>query len=150
MAYEQKTTVTDVPVEEYLATVEPARRQEQGFALLRMFREETGAEAVMWGPSMIGFGHVRFTYPTGHSGEMFQVGFSPRKSALSLYGLTTYGSHADLLARLGKHKVGKGCLYINKLEDVDEAVLREMIRVGWDDDESFVDSHDGTVIERLA
>ena len=142
--------LTDVPVEEYLAGVEPERRREQGLALLRMFREETGAEAVMWGPSMIGFGHVRFTYPTGNSGEMFQVGFSPRKSALSLYGLTTYGSHADLLARLGKHKVGRGCLYINKLEDVDEAVLREMIRVGWGDDESFVDSHDGTVIERLA
>ncbi|MDO5634703.1 MAG: DUF1801 domain-containing protein [Micrococcus sp.] len=150
MAYQQKTTVTEVSVDEFLATVEPERRREQGRALLQMFREETGAEAVMWGPSMVGFGHVRFTYPTGHSGEMFQVGFSPRKTALSLYGLTTYGSHADLLARLGKHKVGKGCLYLNKLEDVDEDVLREMIRVAWNDDESFANSHDGTTIERLA
>lgn len=131
MAYEQKTRPTDDSVLDFLHSVEPARRRAQGLELLGIFREETGAEPRLWGPSMVGFGHVRYTYPTGHSGEMFRVGFSPRKAALSLYGLTLYGSNADLLEKLGKHRVGKGCLYINQLEDVDLDILRHLIRRGW-------------------
>lgn len=119
MAYEQKTRPSDEPVLEFLRSVEPARRRAQGLQLLHIFREETGAEPRLWGRSIVGFGHDRFTYATGHSGEMMRVGFSPRKAALTLYGLTLYGSNADLLDRLGKHRVGKGCLYVTKLEDVD-------------------------------
>lgn len=149
MAYEQQTQVTDQSVLAFLNGVEPIRRRQQGFELLELFAAITQAQPVMWGPSMVGFGHVRYTYASGHSGEMFQIGFSPRKAALTLYGLTTYGSNADLLADLGKHRVGKGCLYINKLEDVDLGVLRELIRRGWADENSFVDSHADAVVERL-
>ena len=125
MAYEQKTRPSDASVVEFLRSAEPARRRDDGLRLLDMFCEETGAEPRLWGPSIVGFGHERYTYATGHSGEMMRVGFSPRKAALTLYGLTLYGSNADLLARLGKHRVGKGCLYVTKLEDVDLDILRE-------------------------
>ena len=101
----------------------------------------------MWGPAIVGFGHLRYTYASGHSGEMARVGFSPRKAALTLYGLTLYGSNADLLERLGKHRVGKGCLYVNKLEDIDLDVLRRLIRRGWADADTFVDTHPNAVLE---
>lgn len=147
MANEQKTLPTDESVLRFLEAVEPASRREQGLALLGIFREETGAEPRRWGASIVGFGHVRYTYATGNSGDMARVGFSPRKAALSLYGLTLYGSNADLLAKLGKHRVGKGCLYINKLEDVDLAVLRELIRRGWADAVTFTATHPGARVE---
>lgn len=78
---------------------------------------------------------------------MGRVGFSPRKAALTLYGLTLYGSNADLLEKLGKHRVGKGCLYVNRLEDVDLDVLRQLIRRGWSDTGTFVDTHPDAVVE---
>ncbi|MCB0911917.1 MAG: DUF1801 domain-containing protein [Propionibacteriaceae bacterium] len=108
--------------------------------LLDIFRGETGTEPRMWGPSIVGFGHVHYTYATGHAGEMCRVGFSPRKAALTLYGLTLYGSNDDLLAQLGKHRLGKGCLYLNKLEDVDLDVLRQLIRRGWADAGTVADA----------
>lgn len=147
MAYETKTKPTEVSVREFLNAVEPARRRAQGLELLDIFTEETGAEAVMWGPSIVGFGHLRYTYASGHSGEMGRVGFSPRKAALSLYGLTLYGSNTDLLDKLGKHRVGKGCLYINKLEDIDVDILRQLIRRGWTDNETFADTHPQAKVE---
>jgi hypothetical protein len=147
MAYEPKTQPTEESVLGFLHSVEPARRSAQGLELLEIFREETGAEPRMWGPSMVFFGHLRYTYATGHSGEMGRVGFSPRKAALTLYGLTLYGSNTDLLDKLGKHRVGKGCLYVNKLEDVDLAVLRQLIRRGWADADTFVETHPQAVVE---
>jgi hypothetical protein len=141
MAYEQKTRPTEHSVEGFLDAVEPARRRAQGRELLDLFCEETEVEPRMWGPSMVGFGHLRYTYDTGHSGEMFRVGFSPRKAALTLYGLTSYGTNADLLERLGKHRVGKGCVYVTNLEDVDRDVLRQLIRRGWADSETIDDRH---------
>lgn len=149
MADAPKTRPTDDSVLEFLHSVEPARRREQGLELLGIFTEETGAEPRLWGPSIVGFGHLRYTYETGHSGEMSRVGFSPRKAALTLYGLTMDGSNADLLAQLGKHRVGKGCLYVNKLDDVDLDVLRRLIRRGWADADAaaFTDTHPGAVVE---
>lgn len=147
MANEPKTRQTDDSVLEFLHGVEPERRREQGLDLLEIFNDETGAEPRMWGPSMVGYGRVKYTYASGHGGEMFAVGFSPRKSSLTLYGLTLYGSNADLLTKLGKHKVGKGCLYINKLEDVDQDVLRELIRIGWSGDDNFEETHPGVQLE---
>lgn len=147
MAYEQKTHPTDEPVLEYLNAVEPERRRVQGLELLALFSEATGAEPRMWGPSIVGFGRVRYTYATGHSGEMSRVGFSPRKDALTLYGLTLYGSNADLLEKLGKHRVGKGCLYVNKIEDVDVDVLRQLIRRGWADSEAMAGAHHDARVE---
>ena len=147
MANDQKTHQTDESVLAYLDSVEPARRSAQGLELLDIFREETGAEPTMWGPTIVGFGRLRYTYATGRSGEMPRVGFSPRKAALTLYGLTLYGSNADLLEKLGTHRVGKGCLYVNKLEDVDPDVLRQLIRRGWTDSNTFEDTHPGAVVE---
>lgn len=147
MAYEQKTRPTDESVLAFLHAVEPARRRAQGLRLLDIFLAETGAEPRLWGPTIVGFGHDRYTYATGHSGEMMRVGFSPRKAALTLYGLTLYGSNADLLGRLGKHRLGKGCLYVNQLEDVDLDVLRELIRRGWADTDTFADTHPHAVVE---
>jgi hypothetical protein len=146
MAYEQKTLPTDDSVPAFLAGVEPARRRDQALLLLELFKAETGAEPRLWGPSIVGFGHVHYTYASGHSGEMAQVGFSPRKTALVLYGLTLYGSNADLLARLGRHRLGKGCLYLTNLEDVDLDVLRQLVRRGWDDSHTFVATHPGSVV----
>lgn len=147
MPHEQKTLPTDDSVLEFLHAVEPARRRAQGLELLEIFRDETGAEPRMWGPTIVGFGHLRYTYPTGTSGEMFQVGFSPRKAAMTLYGLTLYGSNADLLDKLGKHRIGKGCLYINKLEDVDLDVLRQLIRRGLADTGTFTHTHPHATVE---
>ncbi len=147
MAYEQKTRPGDESVLEFLNSVEPPRRRVQGLELLDLFREETGAEPRLWGPSIVGFGLVRYRYASGHSGEMIRVGFSPRKAALSLYGLTLYGSNADLLQHLGKHRVGKSCLYVNTLEDVDRGVLRQLIRRGWADADTFAATHPGSLVE---
>ncbi|MFZ1384249.1 MAG: DUF1801 domain-containing protein [Propionicimonas sp.] len=149
MADEPKTSPSDASVVEFLHAVEPASRRAQGLELLSIFRSETGAEPRLWGPSIVGFGHLRYTYATGHSGEMARVGFSPRKAALTLYGLTLYGSNADLLEQLGKHRVGKGCLYVNKLDDVDVDVLRQLIRRGWADADTFRETHPQVRIEQI-
>ena len=85
----------------------------------------------MWGPTIVGFGRVHYKYATGREGDTAAVGFSPRKASLSLYGLTNAPGAAALLGRLGKHKTGAGCLYINRLADVDEAVLAELISLGY-------------------
>ena len=89
-------------------------------------RRVTGEPAKMWGPSIIGFGQYHYRYDSGHEGDMCLIGFSPRKANLVLYVLPGFEGQADMLARLGKHKHGKGCLYINKLADVDLAVLEEL------------------------
>ena len=97
-----------------------------------MMREITGLEPDMWGPSIIGFGDYHYKYESGREGEMFLTGFSPRKQSLSLYIMAGFDSYDDLLARLGKHRKGASCLYINKLADVDMAVLRELVRESFD------------------
>jgi hypothetical protein len=90
--------------------------------------EISGEPAVMWGPSIIGFGSYHYRYETGHEGDTPAIGFSPRKANLVLYVLGGYDGQEDLLARLGKHKTGKSCLYLNRLSDVDESALREMLQ----------------------
>ena len=93
-----------------------------------MMREITGLKPEMWGPSIIGFGDYHYRYDSGREGDMFLTGFSPRKQSLSLYIMAGFDSYDDLLARLGKHRKGASCLYINKLADVDMDVLRELVR----------------------
>lgn len=127
---ELKTKSTDIDPRTYLETVEPARRREDGRVLLELFERVTGLPARMWGPSMIGFGRYAYTYDSGHSGEMFLTGFAPRKANLVVYILPGYADYSAELARLGKHRKGKSCLYINKLADVDMDVLEELIRTG--------------------
>lgn len=125
------THATDQSPEDFVAGLSPQRRVDDGHALLALFGEATGEQAVMWGPSMIGYGQVHYRYDTGREGDTFQLGFSPRKAKISLYGLTDKPGSEEKLARLGKHTVGASCLYINKPEDVDLGVLEEMIREAW-------------------
>jgi hypothetical protein len=128
---ENKTQPTTVSVEEFLAAVEHPRRRADGFELLDMMRHITSQEAVMWGPTIVGFGTYHYKYGSGREGDAAAVGFSPRKANLVLYGLTDGPDAAELLSRLGKHKTGAGCLYVNKLDDVDKGVLAELIGAGY-------------------
>ena len=132
--YEAKTRPTEVTVEDYLAAVEPASKREDGKVLDALFRKVTGVEPVMWGPSIVGYGSYTYKYDSGHQGVCCRAGFSPRKARHSLYVLDCDGNDAEmgaLLARLGKHARSVACLYVNKLADIDLAVLEEMIALGW-------------------
>ena len=123
---EIKTRATDVSVDDFIEAVPIPQRREDAKKLRAMFERLTGEPAKMWGPSIIGFGSYRYTYESGHSGVMARMAYSPRKAELVLYVLTGFPGQEDLLARLGKHKTGKVCLYIKQLPDVDEAVLEEI------------------------
>jgi hypothetical protein len=128
MPYEAKTKPTPVSPEAFIDSVDHPGRREDAHAVLALLTEATGHPPVMWGPSIIGFGKYRYTYDSGHSGEAPLVGFSPRKANLVLY-MAAYDDARDaFLARLGKHKTGKGCVYLNRLADVDPAVITEMAR----------------------
>ena len=123
---EIKTKPTEVTVDSFLDAVPDAQRREDGRKLRAMFERITGEPAKMWGPSIIGFGSYHYKYDSGHEGTMCRLGFSPRKAELVLYVLTQSHEQDALLARLGKHKTGKSCLYIKKLSGVDESVLEAL------------------------
>ena len=125
---ENKTQPTGKSVVEFLNQVEPEQKRKDSFALLEMMQQQTGFEAKMWGDSMIGFGEYHYKYASGHEGDIFLVGFSPRKQNLTLYVMAGINQHPELFERLGKHKTSKACLYINKLADVDTNVLQEIIK----------------------
>lgn len=112
----------------FVDSVEHKKRREDGLRLLELFRDWTGMEPKMWGPSIVGYGEYHYKYASGHEGDMCRVGFSPRKASLSLYVSATHPKNAKLLAKLGKHKTGASCLYVNKLEDIDLKVLEKMVR----------------------
>jgi len=122
-----KTNPTDVSVASFVnAVAEPVKRSDAK-ALIGLMKRATGDEPAMWGTSIIGFGIYHYTYESGREGDTVLVGFSPRKAALVLYGVTGSKSAESLLAKLGKHTTGKGCLYIKRLSDVDQEVLKELI-----------------------
>ena len=125
---ENKTKQTSVAPEDFIATVEHPRRREDGQALLAFFNEVTGLKPRMWGDSIVGYGRYHYKYDSGREGDFMLTGFSPRKSALSLYVMSGFEKRADKLRRLGKHKVGRSCLYVNKLSDIDMDVLKEIIQ----------------------
>lgn len=127
---ELKTTRNDASVPAFLDSVENNTRRADGYTLLQMMREVSGQEPAMWGPTIVGFGQYHYKYATGHEGDAMQMGFSPRKANLVLY-LDRFDDYDDLLARLGKHKTSVACLYINKLADVDQDVLRQLIARSW-------------------
>lgn len=131
---EPKTKPTAVEPKAYVEAVENKTRREDGLILLDFFDRITGLKPVMWGPSLIGYGRYKYEYESGRSGEMLLTGFSPRKASQVLYIMPgyRYGDMEDKLSRLGKHKLGKSCLYINKLADVDMNVLEEIVRDGLD------------------
>jgi hypothetical protein len=126
MAYKNKTVPTKVSPNKFLDAVANERRRKDGREVLQMMQSVTGEKPVMWGPSIIGFGRQTYRTEGGHEGEIMIVGFSPRKSSLVLY-IGSLLNDDQLMSRLGKHKRGKGCLYINKLDDIDRSVLRELI-----------------------
>lgn len=123
-----KTKVEDQAALDYLMGLEPERRRDDGLRLLDIFQEETGWPAKLWTGGMIGFGQYDYTYDSGHSGTALRVGYAPRKAKISLYTWLQDKERAELLSRLGKHTTGVGCIYFNKLADIDEGVLREIIR----------------------
>jgi len=125
---EIKTKPTAASVEDFINTVKDEQKRKDSFAILEMMKKATGEEPKMWGSSIIGFGNKRYKSPaTGREVDWLLIGFSPRKANLSLYISVGIAAHADALKKLGKHKTGVGCLYINKLEDIDTKVLKEMI-----------------------
>ncbi|RWZ60167.1 DUF1801 domain-containing protein [Halobacillus fulvus] len=126
--YELKTKENDGDVIEFIESVENERRKADAYRLLDVFAETTGYPAKMWGTSIIGFGSYHYKYATGHEGDAALVGFSPRKANFSLYFATGDETREELLASFGKHKSGKACVYINKVADIDEDVLRSLIR----------------------
>ncbi|MCB8976211.1 MAG: DUF1801 domain-containing protein [Ardenticatenaceae bacterium] len=128
---ENKTRPTEESVTGFLSRVENKTRREDGFALLEMMAEVTGETAVLWG-SIVGFGSYHYKYETGREGDMPMVGFSPRKQSMTVYIMPGFDQYEEMLAQLGKHKIGKACLYINKLADVDETVLRQLIKHSYD------------------
>jgi hypothetical protein len=123
---EPKTRPTPEPVQEFLARIPEERRQDCQ-VVLDLMREATGADPVMWGTSIVGFGRYRYRYNSGREGEWPIIGFSPRKNDLTLYLMDGFAGRDELLERLGKHKTGKSCLYLKRLSQVDLAVLRELI-----------------------
>lgn len=123
-----KTVPTDRSVAEFLDAVPDERRRAEAWTVLELVRQVTGLEPAMWGPSIVGFGTYHYRYPTGREGDMPLAGFSPRKAAMTVYLTDGVEAHADALARLGPHKVGKGCLYLAHLDRVDLGVLEDMVR----------------------
>ena len=119
-----KTKETTADAENFLKTIKNEQKQKDSFAVLELMKKATKSQPKMWGSSIIGFGNTVLKYENGRELDWFIMGFSPRKQALTLYGLM---SASDLLKKLGKYKTSKGCLYINKLEEIDTKVLKQII-----------------------
>lgn len=122
-----KTTATEIDVTGFIQNVENEIKRKDSFQLVETFKAITGFEAKMWGPTIIGFGSYHYVYDSGHSGDAPLAGFSPRKDSIVLY-FSNFEKREALLEKLGKHKSGKACVYVKKLEDIDLKVLEEMIR----------------------
>ncbi len=125
--YELKTKATKSSVEKFLDSIESEQKRDDAYAILDMMQKATKEEPKMWGPSIIGFGTYHYKYDSGHEGDMCRIGFSPRKAALTLYILMGFEGYDELMAKLGKYKTSKACLYIKKLEDIDVKVLKKLI-----------------------
>ena len=130
---ENKTQPTSVSPTDFVAQVEHPVRRGDAETLLTLFDEVTGLPPRMWGPSIIGYGRYHYKYESGREGDFLMTGFSPRKANLALYILPGYSDFSEPLSRLGKHKLGKSCLYINKLADVDLNVVRELLSLGFEE-----------------
>ncbi len=126
---ELKTKLNKASVTDFLNSIKDEQKRADSFEILKLMQQVTKQEPKMWGSSIIGFGNVHLKYESGRELDWFVTGFSPRKQNLTIYGMGSAESHADLLEKLGKHKAGVGCLYINKLKDVDPKVLKELIKL---------------------
>ena len=126
-AAKMKTVPTAANVDAFIDAVEDPRKREDSRAIAAMMAEVTGAPARMWGSSIVGFGSYHYRYASGREGDFMETGFSPRKRALTLYIMAGFSDYGELLAKLGKHTTGRSCLYIKRLADIDQDVLREMV-----------------------
>jgi hypothetical protein len=133
MMAELKTKPSDANVDAFLQSIPDERKRQDSYVLLQLLQEVTGETPRLWGDSIIGFGDYHYVYASGREGDWFVTGFSPRKQNLTLYVMGGFEPHAELLAKLGKYKTGKGCLYINKLQDVDQTVLRSLMTASVDE-----------------
>lgn len=124
---ENKTKPTDVDINEFLNKIENPAQTEDTLKIIKMMKEITGEEPKLWGDSIIGFGEYRYKYASGREGDWFLTGVSPRKNNTTLYLSYGFENHSDLMGELGKYKTGKACLYIKKLEDINEAALKKLI-----------------------
>lgn len=123
-----KTQATDADVEKFLAAIPDPARREDCQRVRALMEAATGAPARLWGPSIVGFGVYHYRYESGREGDWMVTGFSPRKNDLTLYIMPGFANYETLMARLGKHKTGKSCLYLKRLADVDMAVLETLVR----------------------
>jgi uncharacterized protein DUF1801 len=124
---ELKTKPTTASVTEFLNALNDEERRKDCFTVVKIMQKATGAKPKMWGPSIVGFGDYRYTNARGQGTDWFVIGFSPRKSDLTLYVMPGSPRHGELLKTLGKHKTGKACVYIKRLADVDQDVLRMLV-----------------------
>ena len=125
---EIKTKPTDASISKFIDTVNDETKRMDSYKIIEIMKDITKEEPKMWGASIIGFGTYHYKYESGRESDICLVGFSPRKNALTLYTLAGSPEQDELLKKLGKHKTGKGCLYVNKLEDIDINVLKKLIR----------------------
>src|SRR5260221_14282782 len=125
---EMKTKKNEASVEGFIKTVADEQKRKDAFAILEMMKQATKMEPKMWGSSIIGFGEVHYKYESGREGDICMIGFSPRKQNFALYLMTGLDPYKEEFKKLGKYKTGKGCLYINKLSDVDSSVLKNMMK----------------------
>jgi hypothetical protein len=125
---EAKTKPTEISVEAFINAIPEEQKRQDSQAILALLRRLTGEEPVMWGESIVGFGSYSYRYESGREGTAPRHAFSPRKDALTLYGMARLEEYPDLAGKLGKYKTGKGCLYIKKLADVDQKVLEEVLQ----------------------
>ena len=128
---ELKTKKNAASVEGFLNTIKDKQKRDDSFSILEMFTKATGEKPEMWGPSIVGFGNIHLKYDSGRELDWMKIGFSPRKQNLTLYVLCNSKEQNELLKKLGKHKTGQSCLYINKLSDVDPQVLKKIIERGY-------------------
>lgn len=127
MGTANKTQPTAQSVDEFMAGIEPEARLRDARLIDALMRRVTGAEPTMWGGAIVGYGKLRYRYASGREGDWFLTGFSPRKANLTLYIMPGFEGYAGLMERLGRHKTGKACLYINTLDDIDLGILEEVV-----------------------
>ncbi len=130
---ENRTQPTETSVASYLAQVAPPRRREDAQVLEALFREVTGWNPVMWGPSIVGYGRYHYRYESGREGDFLATGFAPRKANMVVYIMPGYTDFGHILKDLGPHRIGKSCLYLTALSKVDLGALKRLIRAGLDD-----------------
>ena len=125
---ELKTKKNDQDVNAFLDRIEDEKKRQDSKAILKLMQDVTGEAPTMWGDSIVGFGSYDYKYASGREGNWFLTGFAPRKQNLTLYIMSGFEAYDDLMAKLGKYKTGKSCLYIKKIEDIDMQVLSELVR----------------------